>query len=120
MTDPRQRGGCLTAWLVLMILSGAFVSTMNFFITDIGSQYGSGGDGIWVFAVYGIAGLAMLVGAIVLMLWKRWGFWAICAAAVVNLGLQIYQGYPYYMWIWAILSPLILFLLLRQQWDDFA
>ena len=120
MTDPRQRGGCLTAWLVLMILAGAFASTMHFFITDIGTEFSSGSDEIWVFAVWGVVGLAQLVGAIVLMLWKRWGFWMICVAALVNLGLQIYQGFPIYMLIWVFISPLILFLLLRQQWDDFA
>jgi hypothetical protein len=122
MNDPRQRGGCLTAWLVLVILAGAFTATMNFFLSDTSADWAGHVDfsDVWIFVAWGLIGLSQLIGGVALMLWKRWGFWLISAGALGNLGIQLYLEYPVYFLLWVFIGPLLLFLLMRPQWDDFT
>jgi hypothetical protein len=121
MTEQRNRGGCLTAWLVLMILGATFAAISNFFLSDTMSGFSSGfkhGDQ-WVLIAWGVLALVQLVAAVALMLWKKWGFWAVVATAAGSLALQIYLGFPIYLYIYTFVGPLILFLLMKPTWDSF-
>jgi len=121
MTDERNRGGCLTAWLVLMILGATFASISNFFLSDtlggLSTGYRHGDE--WVLIAWGVLALIQLVAAVALMLWQKWGFYAVVATAVASLGIQIYLGFPIYLYIYTFVGPLILFLLMKPMWRNF-
>ena len=69
---PRQRGGCLTVFLVLMVLGNLLVALSYFF----------GGAVVresvpalpeWAIPALGVLGLANAAFAIAILRWKRWG-----------------------------------------------
>jgi hypothetical protein len=71
-----ERGGCLTSWLVFIIIGnviGMFIDFANYsrFVT-----YGvHAGPALWHFIVYILLHITILGGAIALFLWRRWGFY---------------------------------------------
>ena len=98
MTDqPKQRHGCLTAYLILMIIANSLTSLV----------YLVGGQSLrqqfpqmptWAIPVLAALGLVNLTCAIALWRWKKWGFFGFIgsslAAFVINLmvGISIYHA----------------------------
>lgn len=95
MVDAKSRHGCLTTWLVVMIIINSGTAIM----------YHLGSEAIrrtlqvtpgWGSTVYFVISLFNLVCAIALFQWKKWGFWGFCASSVfaliVNLSVGIEIG----------------------------
>jgi hypothetical protein len=88
---PKQRLGCLTAWLVLMILANAFalvsVPLRVGLIEQLIPNFPA-----WV--VWPIFLLAILnIGfAIALLQWKKWGFFGVLCTSLTAFALNIYLG----------------------------
>jgi ABC-2 type transport system permease protein len=91
MDNPKQRHGCLTAWLALMIIANAAVAVMTPWslksIQEVIPEFPA-----WV--VWAIAACAALnvIFAIALFQWQRWGFYGFVLSSFVALGLNIYAG----------------------------
>jgi hypothetical protein len=97
MSDGKQRHGCLTAFLVLMIIANSVVAVMYLFGSAAIRQNVPSAPG-WAFPVLAIGGIVNVVCAIALFQWKKWGFFGFIATAavafVVNLmiGINILQA----------------------------
>jgi hypothetical protein len=87
----KQRHGCLTAWLVLVIIANALVALL----------YVAGGGVVaaslpssrgWLVPVLAVLALANVAFAIALFLWKRWGFYGFVASSLVGLVVNIAAG----------------------------
>lgn len=79
MADGKQRHGCLTAWLVLMIVANA--ATALWYISgNVGRMLPSSSQ--WAIPVITVFGLLNVVFAIALLKWMKWGFWGFCVSAV--------------------------------------
>jgi hypothetical protein len=78
----KQRHGCLTVWLILIILAniGTTVAMVSIISTNPGSYYA------WAMPVYIIFGVWAVICAIALFNWKKWGFYGFILGAV---GLMI-------------------------------
>jgi hypothetical protein len=77
----KQRHGCATAYLILMIVVNAVVGLQNF-------RLGIGGNVApampnWPFPVLGLFGVLNVVFAVALLRWKKWGFYGFVACAIV-------------------------------------
>ena len=107
-TEEMKRHGCLTAWLVLMIITNSGAALMYLMLSDairtgLSNVYG------WVFPVMMIIFcLFNIVCLIALFQWKKWGFWGFFASSVVVFFLNLLNGLP----IVPSLSGLIGFLML--------
>jgi hypothetical protein len=92
MAGGKSRHGCLTAWLVLMIVTNSGVALV----------YLLGSEAIrrtlnvpgWAFPVLIVCCLFNLVCAIALFRWKRWGFWGFCGSSPVALVVNLSVGIP--------------------------
>lgn len=105
MTDPYQtpqtqstsdavigpspsRYGCLTAYLVFMIIANCASSVM-YLIGREGIQKSLPNMPDWAFPVLMLFGIFNLVCAIALFRWRMWGFWGFvvsaCVIVIVNL-----------------------------------
>ena len=91
MADRKNRHGCLTAWLIVMIIANS--------ATALTYLLGSGAIGErlpnmpgWAFPVLIVMSVFNLVCAIALFQWKKWGFWGFCASSVVALVLNLSIG----------------------------
>jgi hypothetical protein len=51
----------------------------------------------------------IIICAVGLFMWKKWGFWGFCAAAVIGIIINISSGGPIYAIISPIISVLVLF-----------
>ena len=91
MSEEKKRHGCLTAWLILML------------IADSGSalMYLLGGNAIktaypdapgWTFPVLIVFSLFNLVCTIAIFKWKKWGFWGFCVSSIVALAINLTIG----------------------------
>lgn len=87
----KQRHGCLTAWLVLVIIANALVALL----------YVAGGGVVaaslpsargWLVPVLAVLALANVAFAIALFLWKRWGFYGFVASSLVGLVVNLAAG----------------------------
>ena len=101
-TEGRKRHGCLTAWLILMIVANSGTALMYL----LGSAAIRGrlpnAPG-WAFPVLIVFSLFNLLCSIALLQWKKWGFWGFCVSAVVALVVNLSCG----LGIVAILGGLI-------------
>ena len=91
MADVKNRHGCLTAWLILMIVMNSATALMYLF----------GGEAIrkavpnmpaWMLPVFIAATLFNLACAIALFHWKKWGFWGFCVSSVIALVVNLSIG----------------------------
>ncbi len=81
----KKRHGCLTTWLIIMIIGAVIVAIINLL--------GFSELQTWQLAAFIAIGILEVVFVIALFNWKRWGFWGICALAVItviiNLSLEL-------------------------------
>lgn len=96
MNEMKQRHGCLTAFLILMIIANSVTTILYLFASDtIGKNLPNAPA--WVFPVLAVGGIFNVVCAIALFQWKKWGFFGFVATSIlaftVNLmiGLNIVQ-----------------------------
>ncbi len=88
-TPPRQ--GCLTAWLVLIIVANAFVigiySLGYAFIHKALPSFSPAIAGVFI-----VAGIVAIASALALFQWKRWGFYGIIGVTAVSFVLNLVTG----------------------------
>lgn len=91
-----KRGGCLTSWLVFIVLVNALTLSGIFsrYLSLFGTYGVQAGPVLWYFIVYVLLDIAYIGGAIALFLWRRWGFYLLVGCAIVTFFLNIFNGLP--------------------------
>jgi hypothetical protein len=88
MTEGKQRHGCLTAWLVLMIIANLAIALIYLFGSSAIRHDFPSAPG-WAFPVLAIAGIVNVICAIALFQWKKWGFSGVIATTVVTFVVNL-------------------------------
>ena len=111
---PRQksRHGCLTAYLILIIIANAGVG-LYYLIGVNNLEQTFPGVPISVFFTLAILDVANIVCAIALFRWNKWGFWGFCVTTVIALILNIILGLGVYSIVSSIISLAIMFGILQ-------
>lgn len=91
MADAKTRHGCLTAWLVLMIVANCATALMYLLGSEAIGRTLPNAPG-WAFPVLIVVSLFNLVCSIALFQWKKWGFWGFCVSSVVALVVNLSLG----------------------------
>jgi hypothetical protein len=91
MREGKQRHGCLTAWLVLMIVANLLTAVTNLAFGAALRQLHPDAPA-WAMPVMGLACLANVAWAIALFRWKRWGFYAFVATAALATVINLMVG----------------------------
>lgn len=122
MTEKRFRHGCLTAWLILMVVVNSFMSLAYLFSLDNIKQSMPNAPE-WIFPVLTVCTVLNVVFALALFRWKRWGFWGMCATASIALGINITIGLGVLGSLGGIIGIVILFSVLhigkeRKAWNQ--
>lgn len=91
MTAKKQRHGCLTTWLIFLIVGNSIVGLITLLAGQtIQKTYPTAPD--WVFLVLAALSIFRVICAIALWKWKKWGFWGILASTVaawlINLSIE--------------------------------
>jgi hypothetical protein len=86
----KQRHGCLTAYLIVMIIANALVGLSYIFGGGAFADYSN--YPTWIILVLGIISFANVAGAVALFLWKKWGFYLFIASSLVVFVFNLIAG----------------------------
>lgn len=112
------RGGCLIAFLVVMIAANTGVALVYFTRSAlIASQLPGLSEG-FVFALGGVGLLNVFLASLVWR-WRRVGVYGFVSVSLLVFALNLYVGLPLFQATGGLLGPLILILLVRGKWPHF-
>jgi hypothetical protein len=117
MADAKKRHGCLTAWLVLMIVGNAAAALMYLLGSAMIRENLPGAPG-WAFPVLIVFALFNLVCAVALFQWKKWGFWGCCVSSVVVLVVNLSIGLGAGTVLFGLVGVLLLYGVLHIGKED--
>ncbi|MGD8487961.1 MAG: hypothetical protein PVI68_02965 [Anaerolineae bacterium] len=84
-TPDKERGGWLTAWLILILLHGIIASILIFYLR----QQQSESSPAWVLALLFLLSIADIVAAIAMWYWKKWGLILYLFSTVVGIAIGL-------------------------------
>lgn len=91
MTADKKRHGCLTTWLILMLIGNSGTALLYLFGSEALRQTIPNAPA-WVFSLLIVMSLCNLACTIALFNWKKWGFWGFCATSVIALAINLSIG----------------------------
>ncbi len=112
----RERGTLMTAWLVLMLAANAV--TLLMYLVFISFPVGHlllSGIPEWAIYVFILGAALNLVFVCFLFLWKKWGFFGLCASAAAALIVNLYVGAGVFAFV-GLFGAVTLYLVLRPKW----
>lgn len=113
----KSRHGCLTTFLVLMVIANALVAFTYLVNTNMIAQAIPNVSTTLVM-VLGVLSLANVACAIGLFQWKKWGFWGFCATSVISLLINLQIGLGIAQSVGGLLAILILYWVLNMGDDN--
>jgi hypothetical protein len=100
-TEEKKRHGCLSVYLILIILGSSFTTLGNFsglLLNAVPEAVNAVPDvpapvfPSWVYLVLGIFGLINIVSAFAIFKWKKWGFWLFTLTGFLTCFINISAG----------------------------
>jgi len=85
------RHGCLTTYLVFVIIVNSAVALVYLFGREWLQRNGPQTPE-WAFWLLAICGLSNVISAIALLRWKRWGFWLFVVSTITALAINFSIG----------------------------
>jgi hypothetical protein len=91
-TEGNRRHGCLTIWLLLLVLWNLTLiltytgcNVVQWF-GDVGEPFG------WYFPIMIALAVLSIVFVFALFGWKKWGFWGLLGVSAMKVGLEVWAG----------------------------
>jgi mannose/fructose/N-acetylgalactosamine-specific phosphotransferase system component IIC len=111
-----KRGGCLTAFLIFMLIVNPLVA-IYYFVAGSSVAQALPHMPTWVIPVLGLGCLANFVFAIGIWKWKKWGMYGFAASAGIVFFINaIYINVL--TALWGLVGVGLLAYLLRQAWSQ--
>ncbi len=105
-TNQPQRHGCLTAFLLFMIVVNLLVSGSYLVFSN---RIRLPNAPYWMPYLLGFGCALNVVFAIALFRWKKWAFYAVCIAAVISLFSNLWIGIPLFNSALGLAGPALLY-----------
>lgn len=115
--ESKQRHGCVTAWLIFMIIANAFSAISYLFMGDTISEALPEPVPTPMLYALAIIGIANLVFAIMLLQWKKWAFWGFVVSGLITLGINLSIGIGIGQSLLGLLGVGILYAILQINKD---
>ncbi|MCL0039229.1 hypothetical protein M1N46_03235 [Dehalococcoidia bacterium] len=116
MVQEKQRHGCLTAWLVLLIIGGALslLGTALGYLVDPQLMREAFPDAPgWAFPAMAVLSLLGLVFAIALFTWKKWAFWGYVLSSIAGAIVSVLMGAPVWQSLLGLAGVVVLYAVLQ-------
>jgi hypothetical protein len=88
---PNERHGCLTTYLVFIIIVNSILSLLYLFGAEWLRRNGPNTPD-WAFWALAGCGFINVISAVALLRWRRWGFWLFIASAIAGLAINFSIG----------------------------
>jgi hypothetical protein len=118
--DRPRRGGCLTTFLVVMLIANPLTAINYWFIGGTALAQKFPHMPAWGPAVLGFGSALNVVFALAAIKWRKWGVYGFMAACVAGAIFNLAIGVPFALSLLGLLGGVILLLLARQQWKSFS
>ena len=115
--ETKKRHGCVTAWLIVMIIANAMTAVTYLFLGEtVAQSLPTAIPGPMMIAL-AIIGIANLIFAIMLFQWKKWAFWAFAGTSLITLVINISIGLGISTSIFGLAGIAILYGILQIKQD---
>ncbi|TPG41708.1 hypothetical protein [Flavobacterium pectinovorum] len=111
--QKKERHGCLTAWLIYLIIAYSFSTILYFFKTDEMSKIAQYQISENMMLIHGSLGLLGILFSIMLFKWVKLGFWGIFSISIILFVLQLLNSNRIMSPIFIVICLVILFALLQ-------
>lgn len=81
---PKQRHGCVTAWLILMIIANSLAALSYLFTGDFIAIRFPGGISNSMLILLALLGIGNVIFSILLYKWKKIGFWGFLITGITK------------------------------------
>ena len=115
--ESKQRHGCVTAWLILMIIANSITAITYLFMGDSVSHNLPNPIPQPMMLVLAIVGIANLTFSVLLFKWKKWAFWAFAGTGLITLGINLSIGLGIGMSLFGLAGAAILYGILQIKKD---
>jgi hypothetical protein len=122
LNDPqegmKERHGCVTAWLIFMVVANSIVVIMYLFARGMIQNNLTAAIPSWVFIVLGLMGIANIIFAVALLKWKKWGFWGFAFTSIIAAAVNLQMGTSVLQTLLGLGGVAILYAILRIRKDE--
>ncbi|MEO8396929.1 MAG: hypothetical protein ABI700_28295 [Chloroflexota bacterium] len=116
--QSQERGGCLTAWIIVALIANALLA-FYYLTSSAALQQVYPTISPAIFLLLAAVGVVNVISAIGLWTWHKWGFYLFAATSVVTLVINIGIGLPIVSALLGLVGVGILWYLLRKRWQAF-
>lgn len=109
----KQRHGCLTAWLIYMIIAYTIISVTYFFNTNKISEISPYRTSENMLLIYGTLGIFNIGFCVLIFKWVRIGFWGILVTSSIVFVTQLINGHGFFQPVVGLLGIIVLYALLQ-------
>lgn len=88
----KQRHGCVTAWLIFIIVANSIIAVIHIFANQFILDALPRNTSASLIILLGFIGVANVVFAVVILQWKKIGFFGFAAASVVTFIINLSLG----------------------------
>ena len=96
INGPKERHGCVTTYLILMIIANSFAALLYLLASERIAQNLPGDASTITIILLGLIGVANVIFSVMLLQWKKIGFWGFVVssilALIINISLKIGMG----------------------------
>lgn len=116
--STKHRHGCVTAWLTLMIILNSFVAFI-YLVTGgkIIEAFPDGTPRSMLF-ILAITGIANVIFAILILSWKKIGFWGFLITSIITLFINLSIGVSFGQSLLGLGGIIVLYFVLQINKDN--
>ena len=117
--DIRERGGCLTMFLVVGVALFVQLATMGLGLVTLPEGFANPNAPSWALPAAGVFGAINALLLVGVWFWQRWAVYGFCAMSVIITVINLATGGAPLQALVGLAAPFVLFLLASQRWTRF-
>ncbi len=117
-SQPKQRHGCVTAWLILLILVNSLTAISYLFAGGLIAQNIPGEISRSMMIILALMGIANVIFAVLLFKWRKIGFWGFLLTSIVALAINLNIGMSIGQSLLGLVGIILLYAVLQIKKDQ--
>lgn len=117
--DIRERGGCLTMFLVVGVAVSVQLAVLGLGLAPLPEGFSNPDAPSWVLPAQGAFGVLNALLLIGIWFWQRWAVYGFCVLSVLITVVNLATGAAPLLALAKLGAPFVLFLLAAQRWTRF-
>lgn len=113
----KERHGCVTAWLVFMIVANSIAVITYLFARSVIQKNLPAAIPSWAFIALGLIAIANIIFAVALLKWKKWGFQGFVFTSIIAAGVNLETGTSVLQTLIGLGGVIVLYAILRIRKD---